>query len=311
MENKKLAIAIPTYNRASILRENLELMIAEIKQFSIPIYISDDSTDGKTALEVEALKKTYEFIHYYKNEPGLGHDKNCIRSLSLPTAAYIWYLGDSIIIEPGGIKKVLDIIENGQYDFISVNAKNRNLDFSSRIYDDANTLLTEIGWHLTLTSATIYSNKIQGFIHQLDLAKCKNFPQTALIFETFAKQKSKLFWINDRLLYGNVNKKSYWNNAVFDVFLFDWEFFISNLPPLYSNENKMLILKKHNLETGLFTFMRFLDYRALGIYSFDIFRKYYKQISYSSSVNVFVLVLISITPKFLLVFLKNIFYPGR
>ena len=311
MENKKLAIAIPTYNRSAILRENLELMMAEIKQFSIPIYISDDSTDGKTVLEVEALKKSYDYIYYYKNEPGLGHDKNCIRSLSLPIATYIWYLGDSIIIEPGGIKKVLDIIENGQYDFISVNAKNRNLDFSSRIYEDGNTLLTEIGWHLTLTSATIYSNKIQGFIHQLDLLKCKNFPQTALIFETFAKQKSKLFWINDRLVYGNANKKSYWNNAVFDVFLTDWESFITNLPAFYSLENKKEILKTHNLETGLFTFMRFLDYRSLGIYSFDFFRKYYKQISYSSTVNVFVLALISITPKFLLVFLKKIYYPGR
>lgn len=311
MENKKLAIAIPTYNRASILRENLELMIEEIKQFSIPIYISDDSTDGKTILEVEALKKSYEFIYYYKNEPGLGHDKNCIRSLSLPTAAYIWYLGDSIIIKPEGIKKVLDIIENGQYDFIAVNAKNRNLDFSSRIYEDGNTLLTEIGWHLTLTSATIYSNRIQSFINQLDLVKCKNFPQTALIFETFAKEKSKLFWFNERLLYGNANKKSYWNITVFDVFLTDWEFFISNLPPFYSLENKMEILKKHNIETGLFTFMRFLDYRSLGIYSFEIFRKYFKQIRYSSSVNVLVLVLISITPKFLLVFLKKIYYPGR
>ena len=65
-----------------------------------------------------------------------------------------------------------------------------------------------------------------------------------MIFETFAKEKSKLFWFNERLLYGNANKKSYWNITVFDVFLTDWEFFISNLPPFYSLENKMEILKQ-------------------------------------------------------------------
>ena len=192
MENKKLAIAIPTYNRASILNENIELMLEEIRKYSVPIYISDDSIDNETKSIIEEFCKEYEYIYYYKNKPGLGHDKNCLRTLALPTTEYIWYLGDSIIIKPGGIKKILDIIENGNYDFVAVNAKNRNLDYPSGIYEDGNKLLTEIGWHLTLTSATIYSNKIQGLLDKLDLDNCKNFPQTALIFETFAKGKAKL-----------------------------------------------------------------------------------------------------------------------
>ncbi len=171
--------------------------------------------------------------------------------------------------------------------------------------------MTERGWHLTLTSATIYSSKIQAFMNELDLDDCKNFPQTALIFERFAKDKAKLFWTDERIVYGNANKKSYWSNAVFDVFLTDWGLFISNLPPFYSTDSKKYIIKNTIRKTGLFTIMRFLDYRSLGIYTPNVLRKHHKQIRYSSSVNIVLLMLISITPEALLVFLKRIFYPGR
>jgi hypothetical protein len=311
MENKKLAIAIPTYKRGSILKENIELMLGEIRMYSIPIYVSDDSNDDSTKSIFEEFQNDYEYIRYYKNKPGLGHDKNCLRTLALPTAEYIWYLGDSIIIKPGGIKKVLDIIESGNYDFISVNGDNRNVDCPAGIFEDGNLLLVEIGWHLTMTGATIYSNRIQALTKVLDLNICKNFPQTALIFESFAQDKSKLFWTDQRLIYGNKNKKSYWNNAVFDVFLIDWFFFISNLPKNYLDKNKKHTIKKHNLKTGLFTLMRILDYRSQGIYSFQILRKYFQQIRFSSHVNIVLLLLISVAPKGLLNYFKQFFYPGR
>jgi abequosyltransferase len=311
MKNKKLAIAIPTYNRASIVKENILLMLNEIKRYSIPLYISDDSNNEETKLVVVDLKKEYDYIYYYKNQPGLGHDKNCIRTLALPNEEYIWYLGDSIIIEDGGIKKVLDVIETTNYDFISVNTKNRNLDLTSRRFDDGNILMLDLGWHLTMSGVTIYSNKIQTLLGKLDLVKCKNFPQTALIFESFVNDTAKLFWINDNVIYGNKRKKSYWSSAIFDVFLIDWNFFITSLPNFYLDQNKMYVIKKHSEKTGLFTFMRFLDYRSQGIFSVEILKKYFGHIRFNSNVNIILLMLISLTPKWVLIFLKQIFYPGR
>ncbi len=312
MKNKKLAIAIPTYNRASILKENIVLMLDEIRQYSIPIYISDDSNDADTASMINAIKKEYEHIYYFKNTPGLGHDKNCLRTLALPTEDYIWYLGDSVIIKPGGIGKVLDVVENGNHDFIAVNVENRNLDLTSRIFNEGNALLLEIGWHLTLSGATIYANKIHGLIGSLDLVKCKNFPQTALIFERFARGDSaELYWINDKIVYSNKNKKSYWSSAIFEVFLMDWDFFISSLPPFYLAKNKRFSIKKHSEKTGLFTFLSFLEYRSKGIYSYEVLQKYLKPIRFNSKVNIVFLALISIAPKGLLNFLKSLFYPVK
>ena len=312
MKNKKLAIAIPTYNRSSILKENILLMLEEIKRYEIPVYISDDSTNDDTKFVFDEFKKEYEYIYYFKNQPSLGHDKNCLQSLSLPTEDYIWYLGDSIIIKPGGIKKVLGvIIENNKYDFICVNAENRNVDFDSKIYTEGNKLLVEIGWHLTLTGATIYTNKIHELIKGFDLIKCKNFPQTALIFEYFTKVNSKIYWVKDEIIYVNKNKKSYWNKSIFDVFLIDWEFFIFNLPNFYLKENKKYVVKKHSEKTGLFSFKGFLSYRSKGIYSYEVLRVYYRQIRFNSKVDIVSLLIISIVPISMLKFLRRIFYNVR
>lgn len=305
MKNKQLAIAIPTYNRALILKENLELMMEEIRKYSVPIYISDDSLDNNTKSVIDEFHRDYEYFYYYKNQPGLGHDKNCLKTLALPSEEYIWYLGDSNIIKSGGIKKVLEIINTKKFDFISVNEDNRNIDVSSGIYADGNQLIVDIGWHLTMTSTTIYFNSIQKTLEELDLVKCKNFPQTALIFESFAKGDAELYWINDPIICSNLNKKSYWSNTIFDVFLKDWDFFISNLPIFYTDKNKGYVIKKHSEESGLFTFRRFLYYRSIGIYSFRIFVKYFRQIRFNSRVNIFLLMLISITPKGLLYFIKK------
>jgi glycosyltransferase involved in cell wall biosynthesis len=162
MKNNKLAIAIPTYNRAAILRENILLMLGEIRRFSIPVYISDDSTNNETEIVFQEIKKVYEYIYYYKNSPSLGHDKNCLRTIGLPSEDYVWYLGDSNIIKPFGIEKILNIINNNDFDFVSVNVSTRELDLSDKLITDGNQLLFDLGWHLTMTSATIYSKRIHN-----------------------------------------------------------------------------------------------------------------------------------------------------
>lgn len=309
--SNKLAIAIPTYNRSEMLKENLLLMLVEIKEFSIPVYISDDSTNNLTEIVVDDLKKIYKYIYYYKNCPGIGHDKNCIRTLGLAGEDYIWYIGDSMLIKPNGIRKVLEIIENDYYDFISVNAVSRKLNIPDRIFEKGNELLVDLAWHLTLTGATIYSKKIMDSLENIDLNKCKNFPQTSLVFEKFANSNCKLFWLNDKIIYTNKNKKSYWGKVVFEVFLYDWSFFISNLPVFYSNINKKYTIKKHSEKVDLFTLKKFLKYRSTGIFSLHKLLQYFKLIRFNSNVNIVLLFLISIINKNVILLIEKRIFNKR
>ena len=308
LKNSKLAIAIPTFNRSEILRENLLLMLDDIKDFSIPIYISDDSKDDFTFLIIKELRKLYSFIYYFKNSPSLGHDKNCFKTLGLAEEEYIWYLNDSSIIKSGGIKKILDIINSKDFDFIVVNEESRQLNIANKEFNDGNELLINLGWHLTMTGVTIYSKKNFNIIKDLNPNYCKNFPQTALIFEKFTNGNCKLLWLNDKLIYGNKNKKSYWERTVFEVFLYDWCFFITNLSNYYLDANKKSTIIMHSKNSGLFTLNKFLIYRSENIFNYQILKKYFIHLKDNSNVNVLLLFVISILPKKALKYIREKYF---
>lgn len=293
MQNK-LAIAIPTYNRAAMLEYNLLQIIDELVLYNVPVYISDDSTNTDTELCIGKLNEKYGLFHYEKNEIRLGHDLNCLHTISLPAEQYVWYLGDSMIIKPGAIKKVLSHIHSDGPDFISCNAEGRNLDIDSKVFDNGLVLFETLCWHLTMTGSTIYNtNAILDLAH-FEASKFKNFPQTAIIFEQFAATASRLFWINDKLIYGNPKKNSYWASKVFEVFIDDFRSFLYNLPGFYSMKSKNGVLLQHSVNSGVFSYRSFILYRMEGFYDHEIFKKYKDDFKNFTRTNMLFLLIVSV-----------------
>jgi len=305
MKNSKLAMAIPTYNRADILKENLLYMMEDIKKYNIPIYISDDSSNNDTRKMIEELKQGYEYIYYQKNEPSLGHDKNCFATLQLPEADYVWYIGDSVVVKEGSIKKVLEILNNEDIDFLFINEKSRKLDKASGIYSDKNEILLEFGWHLTQTGATIYSKKSLSGIKNIDLCKVKNFPQFVLIFESL-KNDSKVYWMNEKNISINRKKKSYWNEKVFEVFIRDWTNAVSYLSNYYPNDLLKKVIISHSIKTNLFSFVNFMSLRANNAFDKKILTKYKHDLKLHSKVPYILQYSISIVPIILLKIVKKL-----
>lgn len=306
MKNSKLAIAIPTYNRCEILKENLLYMIDEIKNYNIPIYISDDSDNDLTKNMITELKKDYEYIYYFKNESSLGHDRNCLYTLSLPDEDYIWYLGDSMRIENGKIKDILDISSKDCYDLILVNCLDRDVNVPSKQYFSHRTFFLELAWHATLTGATIYHkdslNKI-NFKKYLDT----NFVQLGIILERALDIKNGILWINKSYISSNKKKKSYWSKNIFEVFAKNWSDFILNLPEAYSYKDKLRVIKDHSDYTGIFKLKRYLVYRAEGVLNIKSYIKYFKSLKLASSLNILIIFFLLLIPSFILKLPLNIF----
>jgi abequosyltransferase len=298
--NNKLAIAIPTYNRSEILRENLLLIFDDLKRYSIPVYISDDSTNDSTQIIANELVAEYPHVFYLKNIPSLGHDLNCIRTLKLPRTDYVWYLNDSAIIVPGALSKVLEVLNTSDYDFVSVNAKGRRLDLNDQVFSDANHLLVTLGWHLTQTGCTIYSKKCLSVIEFLQISNCKNFPQTAIIFECFSEGNKTLLWLNEKMIKGNKQKRSYWSAKVFDIFLGDWNSFVMKLPAIYSIENKKQTVISHSLNTRLFSFSKLKKYRSKGVFNVEVYTKFELLLLQGTNVPKILAKLIAVFPKAIL-----------
>lgn len=269
MSNSMLSVAIPTYNRTDILISNLQSILDELIEHQIAVYISDDSNNEETEIAIQELQTIHPLIFYFKNEPKLGHDKNCIRTLSIPKQEYIWYLGDSMIPKKGAIRKILKVLLDNDFDFVSVNAEGRRLDKESKVYTDAPVAFSDIGWHLTMSGATIYK-KAALELEKIDISKCSNFPQLAIIFKNF--NKKKMYWINEKLISSNINKKSYWSSRVLDVFVIDYH---KTLDYIFGDKyNVSNLVYQHLSNSGLLSFYSLLGLVVNGNISSDSYEKY-------------------------------------
>lgn len=305
MVNKKLAIAIPTYNRSLILKENLLIMLPELREYDITIYISDDSDNYLTRDMISELKIQYDNIHYHKNKPSLGHDKNCLKTLEMPNEEYVWYLGDSLIIKNNGIKEILNIIEKNTFDMILVNSDTRDFETKSEHYNDANKFFVDLAWHATFTGTTIYRKKIL-FRENYQKYIGSNFIQLGVILEELLKSNNGLYWFNKKLIYTNKNKKeSYWNKNIFKVFANDWIDFINSLPNEYLNHNKKKVIKSHSDHTGIFKFRTYISLRRSNVLNLKSYFENYDKLKLATSLNIYAVFIIALIPKFILVSLKH------
>jgi len=290
----KLAIAIPTYNRAEILLENIEKMLPELIKYEIPIYISDDSSDTKTAEAINSI--SYQNIFYTSNKPGYGHDKNCISTLQLPDAEYIWYLGDSIYIPSGVIAGILNYIDTQQPDIICVNAPHRVHDAISGTIQNKKEFLIKTTWHLTLTGSSIYRKSAIRFADS-DIKKWKNFPQTGITLSIILNPESKAVWIGEQSITTNSKKNSYWARNVIDVFARDWCHFVQSFAKHFTECELEKLELSHSLNTKVLSAKALIVYRSQNYYNHKLYSKHYPYLTRSSQCNKSLLFIISITPQ--------------
>jgi len=302
-----LTISIPTNNRAEILRDNLSNILDLCKEYSININIYDDSTDQETRMMIDDLMRNYPFIHYLKNPHKLAFEKNYLQSLLSPKTDYVWVLGDSMTIETSLILNVLETINSGQYDLISVNVKGRNLSYPSKSYNDCREVFLMFGWHMTLIGATIYSRQAIASVDKHALLKIKNFPQIVLCFRYLA-EKCSFFWMNETILVGiKRGHHSYWIKDFFAVFIEDWTNAVMSLSEIYSSDLCQRVIVRHSKLSGIFGLRTLASLRGLGIYNYKEYKKYREQLLMHSKLNRFILLLLSLFPPIIFVFIRKIF----
>lgn len=296
--NNLFAIAIPTYNRAAILEKNLPVLISQVQEYSFPIYISDNSPGDETKNIVKDMKSNYSHIFYEKNLTETGHDKNSLHVLTKPRTEYVWLFGDALRVSVSSLALILDVIKKEKPGLISMNAFGRNLDYNSGKYENCLEVLQSLGWHLTLTGATVYSRAAIDSMKYEEIIKYDNFPQIPFIFNYLANGNN-IYWINEKLIKSS-KKEGYWIKNAFSIFIDDLSKAISNLSEPYSEEIKNNAFLQHSLNTRLFGLKLLLELRYYGAFNFNIYRKYRKILKSHSPLNSVLLIAVSIFPKFLL-----------
>lgn len=185
---KKLSINIPTYNRDSFLKKNLNIIIDQLRKDGfvdvVEINVSDNaSTDNTQKVVTEIIDINKDICITYKcNEKNLGPDLNFVAAMQMAQGEYSILFGDDDFFEEGGIKSIIHLIcDNPEITIflsnrINIDAFDNYLgtlkfmreDIGTEIFDFAKkndarayfSLISDHGGLLTFISSVIYKTAI-------------------------------------------------------------------------------------------------------------------------------------------------------
>ncbi|MDA9021357.1 glycosyltransferase [Gammaproteobacteria bacterium] len=297
--DKSLSIVILSFNRAEILIENLEALLAQLNGHNIKIYVFDDSNNDEVKQSLENNFFLNDSLGYIRNDPSLGHDLNYVTSLLYPKTDYVWIMGDSTCIYKDTLSEIFTLLQTHNPHLLLINSDGRNIDLPSKKYNDLSNFLGDLGWHSTLTGTCIYSRDVLNKIDMQVILRFKNFPQIASIFYNKIDCPN-LYWYKKKLIFNRSYKTSYWSKKPFNVFLDDWSYAVNALPDDYSREVKDMAILNHSVNTKIFSLTSMLKFRMDGALNINILRDKSLLLKTHSSIHLVFLFLLALTPKTIL-----------
>jgi glycosyltransferase involved in cell wall biosynthesis len=129
--NKLLTIAIPTYNRADLLDQQLEWLSKAIKGYEsdCEILVSDNCSSDNTQEVIKKWQNTINNITFKSNRnfKNLGVMRNIIYCLNSATTKYVWTIGDDDPIQDKAVSYVIDKIKKTEHlSLLFLNFSGRN-----------------------------------------------------------------------------------------------------------------------------------------------------------------------------------------
>lgn len=116
----RLSIVIPTYNGARHLKVALDAIVPQLEE-GVELVVCDDHSSDGTAELVRAAQKQSPRVRLFVNERNLGMDRNFEAAVEHATGEFFWFCGQDDVLVPGAVRKVLDVLSDGEIDFVYVN----------------------------------------------------------------------------------------------------------------------------------------------------------------------------------------------
>lgn len=309
MRDKRLAICIPTYNRAAIIEEMLAKSLENYTKRDWDLYIYDSSTDNNTRIIVEKYMKKYSGL-FYKYIDSSVHSNLKVYFVfeefgNAQEYEYVWIGTDTFTWS----ETLLDVVRHNldlNYDLLIVNY--RDVDkIGTREFTDYNDLFVNCAWHMTYYGATIYKTKTmlqevpwEYLKERYCIPERINFSHVAYCFEkicTMPQFTAKHLSFHSKHLYVSPMKKNViaYKKETFYIFCECWPSMIMALPDCY--HNKELAIQKHGINSGMFLDKYLIELREEGIYTYDIYKKYENIWQMLTNVSKKRLKVISLFPK--------------
>lgn len=128
MSAAQVTVGIPTFNRAALLRESIESVLAQTFT-NFRLVVSDNASDDETPEVVRSFDD--ERIDYVRSDRNVGSIENLNRLIGLAETDFLVLLPDDDLLYPGHLEAAIEVLErfetvglaHSAYDFIDAQSR--------------------------------------------------------------------------------------------------------------------------------------------------------------------------------------------
>ena len=290
LNNKKITVIIPTYNKFDCIKFLLENSIAKYCGNLFLFEIHDSSDDSRVAEIVELYLKNYPLC-YYNYSAEMNGDVKTMTAIRNAQSEYVYLMGDGLVPDFNELEKFLIDYDYEKYLVIGIRSaydfkrsvKKAILGKSEldkpAVYDDKAKFCKQCFWALTLYGASIVKKSLlfnnNNYLQYLEMKS--PFMYVCSLFESLLQVD------NERYIFSFVNFinnnpykiDSGWmqSRQAIEFFCYKYYTSVSNLSQ-YSSLLHKDFLMSHNKFSGLFSIKSIIKMRATGNLTASIIKEY-------------------------------------
>ena len=210
MNDKKLTICLPTYNRYKFIKNQLAFFNNEFNDNKslnekVEFIVADNASNDCTADFLAQYKKENNFFNYVVNSENLGLVGNIVHLLNLAKTEYVWFVSDDDELNHGVVQQVVEIIENhNNPEYIFLNFLvfgNKNFTGKCGLREDSKKAALEVYREdygsLILMTACIHKKNNLLEIQDNDMFKWLSAP---LLYSFYSCSKGSIYLTNESWL---------------------------------------------------------------------------------------------------------------
>lgn len=310
-----LEIIYPTFNNPACIEYFLGRM-KEYKEsgFDFTISVYDSSESNQT--EEIVSKFNLDNLNYHRLAPSTHIDEKTIIGLKQSQGKYVLLGGDGNVTRIDNIFANIDLLNSKEEIILIYNPDNGTIykryynNLEKYVYTDKDEFFKFNYWYATFYGGALCLGEMLNNINMdkmLELfLNCNLIYPNTMIASSKGPYKVYMFNSYEKNPYKN---GSGWinNKTALEIWAEKFCKSVSLLSPWLKKETIDYILKNTNKSNGFFTVKGFMSLRSTGNLSFRLYKKYKNYLKICSACPLWIVKLISLTPKFIFVVLRKIY----
>lgn len=198
-----LTIAIPSWNRAAFLRQNLAQLMPQLAgvEHLVEVLISDNCSTDESPDVVNSFIQKQMPIRYIRNATNVGSDHNIAQCFNEASGRYVLILGDDDLLVDGLLPWLVERLAQNDFGVLCMKSYGFDDDFRKEYpggggeesrFIDGGKFLVEIGSLVTFISACVINKQLLGNIDARQFCG-GNLVQAHLVIRAALLAKESLF----------------------------------------------------------------------------------------------------------------------